>query len=65
MRRQRRATVGAFPMFPHSQSLHHLTPLRTSSEYIKKQSGEDADTVADVDVEDVDVDVEDADSVEE
>ena len=54
MRRQRRVTVGAFPMFHHSQSLHHLNPLRTSPEYIKEQWGEDADAVSDVDMEDVD-----------
>ena len=42
-------------MFPHPQSLHHLNPLRISSKYIKEQWGENADAVADVDMEDVDV----------
>ena len=50
-------------MFPHPQSLHHLNPLRLSPKYIKEQWGEDADAVADVDVEDVNV--EDADAMKE
>ena len=53
------------PNVPPSRSLHLLNHLRTSSKYIKEQWGEDADAVADVDVEDVAVDMEDADAVDE